>query len=54
MKGIDIKKKKFCAWVVSYGVGMERNNFFDKLSEYKIVDSGGSLEIMLEGELKIK
>ena len=40
-KNIDISKKKFCAWVVSNGGGSVRNKFFDKLSEYKKVDSGG-------------
>ena len=42
VKNIDIPSKKFCAWVVSNGGGTERNHFFDKLSEYKVVDSGGS------------
>ena len=42
VKGIDIKKKKFCAWVVSNGSGSARNLFYDKLSKYKVVDSGGS------------
>ena len=42
VKGIDIKKKKFCAWVVSNGSGRVRNQFYDKLSEYKKIDSGGS------------
>ena len=41
VRGVDIKKKKFCAWVVSNGSGSARNLFFDKLSEYKTVDSGG-------------
>ena len=42
VKNIDIPSKKFCAWVVSNGGGSERNKFFDKLSQYKVVDSGGS------------
>ena len=42
VKNIDIPSKKFCAWVVSNGGGTERNNFYDKLSQYKVVDSGGS------------
>ena len=42
VKNIDIPSKKFCAWVVSNGGGTERNKFFDKLSQYKVVDSGGS------------
>ena len=37
----NIQKKKFCAWVVSNSGGTVRNKFFDKLSEYKKVDSGG-------------
>ena len=41
VKSIDIKTKKFCAWVVSNGSGDVRNLFFDKLSQYKKVDSGG-------------
>ena len=40
--GIDIKNKKFCAFVVSNPNGEARNKFFQKLSEYKKVDSGGS------------
>ena len=40
-KNIDISKKKFCAWVVSNGGGSVRNHFFDELSKYKTVDSGG-------------
>ena len=42
VKNIDIPSKKFCAWVVSNGGGSERNHFFEKLSQYKVVDSGGS------------
>ena len=42
VKNIDIPSKKFCAWVVSNGGGTERNHFYDKLSQYKVVDSGGS------------
>jgi hypothetical protein len=38
VRGIDIKKKKFCAWVVSNGSGHVRNKFYDRLSEYKTVD----------------
>ena len=41
IKNIDVSKKKFCAWVVSNGGGRVRNLFYDKLSEYKVVDSGG-------------
>ena len=44
VKHIDIPSKKFCAWVVSNGGGTERNLFYDKLSQYKVVDSGGSFK----------
>jgi len=33
--------RKFCSFVVSNGGCAERNNFFQKLSKYKKVDSGG-------------
>lgn len=36
-------KKKFCCFVVSSPLGKERNDFFNLLSKYKKVDSGGSL-----------
>ena len=54
VKGIDIKNKKFCAWVVSNGSGSVRNNFFDKLSEYKTVDSGGSFRNNVGGAVSDK
>ena len=41
VNNIDISSKKFCAWVVSNGGGSVRNAFFDRLSQYKKVDSGG-------------
>ena len=41
VNNIDISSKKFCAWVVSNGGGSVRNAFFDRLSQYKRVDSGG-------------
>ena len=44
IKNIDNKNKKFCAWVVSNKFGRERNLFYDKLSEYKIIDSGGKFK----------
>ncbi len=42
-KNIDdsFSKRKFCNFVVSNGSCIERNNFFNKLSQYKKVDSGG-------------
>ena len=53
-KGIDIKKKKFCAWVVSNSRGYMRNAFYKRLSEYKIIDSGGSLMNNIGGRVKNK
>jgi hypothetical protein len=43
-KKIDdsLVNRKFCSFVVSNGNCSERNNFFQKLSKYKKVDSGGS------------
>jgi hypothetical protein len=42
-KKIDesLSKRKFCNFIVSNGACQERNNFFNKLSKYKKVDSGG-------------
>ena len=54
VKQIDIKKKKFCAWVVSNGSGEARNLFFDKLSQYKTVDSGGSFRNNVGGPVEDK
>ena len=54
VKGIDIKKKKFCAWVVSNGGGQARNSFYDKLSKYKQVDSGGSFRNNIGGPVEDK
>ena len=54
VKNIDIPSKKFCAWVVSNGGGTERNNFFDKLSQYKVVDSGGSFRNNVGGPVDDK
>jgi len=39
----SLSKRKFCNFVVSNGNCLERNNFFQKLSKYKMVDSGGRL-----------
>ena len=38
---IVAEKKKFCCMLVSNPAGKERNLFFEKLSKYKKVDSGG-------------
>ena len=54
VKNIDIPSKKFCAWVVSNGGGTERNLFFDKLSQYKVVDSGGSFRNNVGGPVADK
>ena len=44
IKNIDIKNKKFCAWVVSNGGSSTRNLFYQRLSEYKRIDSGGKFK----------
>lgn len=54
IRGVDTKNKKFCAWVVSNGSGYVRNKFFDKLSEYKKVDSGGSYKNNVGGPVSDK
>ena len=54
VRGIDIKKKKFCAWVVSNGSGHARNLFYDRLSEYKTIDSGGSFRNNIGGRVEDK
>ena len=54
VKGIDIEKKKFCAWVVSNGSGYARNLFYDKLSQYKTVDSGGGFKNNVGGPVHNK
>ena len=41
VKNITNKNKKFCAWLVSNGGSQTRNLFYQKLSQYKIIDSGG-------------
>ena len=38
---ILLSKKKFCCFLVSNGTCSTRNKFFEKLSKYKKVDSGG-------------
>jgi hypothetical protein len=49
-------KTDFCSFVVSNGSCAERNNFFQKLSEYKKVDSAGrhfkNVTVNLDGEQK--
>lgn len=41
---ITMKNKKFCSWVVSNSRASTRNLFFEKLSEYKKIDSGGKFK----------
>ena len=53
-ENIDISKKKFCAWVVSNGGGVVRNHFFDELSKYKTVDSGGRFRNNIGGRVANK
>ena len=53
-ENIDIPKKKFCAWVVSNGGGVVRNHFFDELSNYKTVDSGGRFRNNIGGRVTNK
>ena len=54
VKGINNKKKKFCAWVVSNDEFEVRNRFFEKLSLYKKVDSGGRYKNNVGGPVKDK
>jgi hypothetical protein len=43
-KALDSRlNRKFCSFVVQNGASNMRNNFFYKLSSYKIVDAGGPL-----------
>jgi len=37
----EMANRKFCSFIVSNGACQIRNNFFNKLSKYKKVDSGG-------------
>ena len=50
----DFRKKKFCAWVVSNGDFIVRNNFFYKLSKYKVIDMGGDFKNNVGGKVKDK
>ena len=54
VRNVDISTKKFCAWVVSNGGGSVRNSFFDRLSKYKTVDSGGSYRNNVGGPVSDK
>ena len=44
VKNVDIKRKKFCAWIVSNGGSKTRNLFYQRLSQYKRIDSGGKFK----------
>ena len=55
MKGGDLEaKKRFCSFVYSNPRGYARNRFFDELSRYKRVDSGGRFRNNIGGPLKDK
>lgn len=47
-------KSKFCCFVVSNPKSTERINFFKKLNQYKIVDSGGKVENNIGHEVSDK
>lgn len=48
------RKTKFCCMVVSNGRSRERLRFFEKLTKYKIVDSGGKVMNNVGGPVKDK
>lgn len=48
------KREKFCAYMVSNGGAMLRERFFDKLSAYKRVDSGGKWRNNIGGLLDLQ
>jgi hypothetical protein len=54
LRGVGTSNRKFCAWVVSNGGGSARNQFFDELSKYKRVDSGGSFRNNIGGSVENK
>ena len=43
-KGFNATNRKFCAWLVSNGNCKIRNGFYEMLSKYKIIDSGGNFK----------
>ena len=49
----DISKKKFCCFIVSNGGCNQRNDFYDMLSSYKMIDSLGrfkkNVDINIDG-----
>jgi hypothetical protein len=54
LRGVGTSNRKFCAWVVSNGSGEVRNHFYDELSKYKRVDSGGSYKNNIGGSVDDK
>ena len=46
------EKTDFCSFVVKNGKPPERNKFFDMLTKYKHIDSGGPHKKNIEGELE--
>ena len=54
LRGVGTSNRKFCAWVVSNGGGSVRNRFYDELSKYKTVDSGGSYKNNVGGSVDDK
>jgi len=54
LRGVGTSNRKFCAWVVSNGSGSVRNQFFEELSKYKTVDSGGSYKNNVGGSVDDK
>lgn len=54
LRGVGTSNRKFCAWVVSNGGGSVRNHFYDELSKYKRVDSGGSYKNNVGGNVDDK
>jgi len=54
LRGVGTSNRKFCAWVVSNGSGSVRNQFYEELSKYKTVDSGGSYKNNVGGSVDDK
>ena len=54
IRGVGTSNRKFCAWVVSNSGGSVRNHFYDELSKYKTVDSGGSYKNNVGGSVQDK
>ena len=54
LRGVGTSNRKFCAWVVSNSSGDVRNHFYEELSKYKRVDSGGSYKNNIGGSVDDK